>query len=280
MERAVSFINKGYITEYQITMNNYSIALEKGTQTKSILKSVFLREIYEVPTDNVGYTKYTMLDTEYMGIGEESFKKWTFAKNMDFYSCLYCLRDKAMKEAYYREAEEKLPIPSLTQSFERFPKLPSVYLLVMQAIDVITFDAFLCMANSELSTEICTVKYIKIEEMAQRNIPIGTGIYSNSSYYLNDELYIRMIGDTEYGGDECWIFEYSSNPADIYVENKKFNTALKSKSLYSGKMFVSKIDGDILYGELDEDVVAMGKSKKFTKRVVILEKKGKGEKSK
>lgn len=178
-----------------------------------------------------------------------------------------------MKEAYYREAEKKSPIPSLTQSFEKFPKLPSVYLLVMQAIDVITFDAFLCMANSEFFKDECTTKYVKVDEMAKKNIPIGTGIYSKSSYYLNDELYMRLIGETEHNGEKCWLFDYRSDPSDIYVENKKFDTALKSKSLYSGKIFISKVNGDIVYGELDEDVVAMGKSKKFSKRLVILEKK-------
>lgn len=272
MKREISFINKGYHTRFQITMNNYSISLETGKETRSILKSVFDRDIYKIPVDNVGYTRYSLKSTEYLAAGESSFKAWTFAKDAEFYSCLYCLQNKKIKEAYYKEAEIESPIPSLTESFNKYPKLPSVYLLVMQAIDVITFDAFLCMANSDVVTDKITTKYKKIDEMTKRNVPIGTGIYSQSSYYLNDELYIRLIGKTNYQEEECWLFEYNSQPSDIYIENQQANTALKSKSLYSGKMYISIKNGDILYGELDEDVVAMGKSKKFSKRFVVLEK--------
>lgn len=273
MKRKVSFINKNYHTDFQITMSNYSIILENGQQTSSILKSDFSREIFEIPTKNVGYTRYTLKETEYMGINHNAFKPWTFAKNTEFYSCLYCLQDKKVKEAYYVEAEKESPIPSLTESFTKFPKLPSVYLLIMQAIDVITLDAFLCIANSEFSSNQFNTKYAKVDEMAKKNIPIGTGIYSKSSYYLNDELYIRLMGENTYQDEPCWIFEYSSGPSDIYVESRKLDLALKSMSLYSGKLFISKGTGDILYGELDENVVSMGTSKKYSKRFVVLKKK-------
>lgn len=273
MKRKVSFINKDYRSDFVITMNNYTISFEDGKQTSSILRSDFTRQIYEVPAKNVGYTKYTLNNTEFMSVNDNVFKQWTFAKNTEFYSCLYCLRNKKVKEAYYAEAEKESPIPTLTESFDKFPKLPSVYLLVMQAIDIITFDAFLCMSNSELETNRVSLDYIKVDEMAKKNIPIGTGIYSDKSYYLNDELYIRLIGESIYQSEKCWIVEYSSEPSDIYVKSEKTNTALNSKSLYTGKVFVSKVTGDILYGELDEDVVSMGKNKKYSKRFVVIERK-------
>lgn len=272
MNRVITFIKQGYHTAFQITMKNYSVNMETGLQTSSVLRSVFHREIYEIPTENVGYTRYTLRSTEYQNAGNEPFKTWTFAKDAVFYSCLFCLQDRAVKEAYYKQAEENPPIPSLTESFQKYPKLPSVYLLVMQAIDIITLDAFLCMANSELLDDSLTTAYTKINEMAKRNIPIGTGIYSNSSYYFNDELYLRMLGVTTYQNEPCWVLEYRSEPSDIYVENQQVNIARKSKSLYTGKILISQNNGDILYGELDEDVVAMGNSKKYSKRFIVMER--------
>lgn len=273
MKRKVTFINKGYLTNFQITMNNYSIIMENGKQIKSVLKSDFSREIFDIPINNVGFTRYILKSTKYMSVNDNVFKPWTFAKDTVFYSCLYCVRNKKVRESYYKKAKKEHPIPSLTESFIKFPKLPSVYLLVMQAMDVITLDGFLCMANSEFTSDQFSTKYMKVDEMDKRNIPIGMGIYSKSSYYLNGGLYIRLIGENIYWYEPCWIFEYSSEPSDVYMEGKRLNTALKSKSLYLGKMFVSKSTGDILYGELVEDILSMGKNKKYSKRVVVLEKK-------
>lgn len=272
-QRTISFIHTGYKTFFHITMDNYTINMETGVQSKSVLRSFFSREIYEIPVENVGYTKYEFLETEFMSQNKKEFKPWTFAKNAEFYSCLFCIQDKHLKREYYSEAEKERPLPSLQNSFAKFPKLPSVYLLAMQAIDVITFDAFLCMANSEFFKTEFNVKYSHIDEMAKRYIPIGTGIYSNSSYYLNDELYLRLLGETIYQETDCWIFNYSSEPSDIYMENEKVRTALKSKSLYSGIIYISKLNGDLVYGELNEHIISEGRRKKYSKRTVVIERK-------
>lgn len=270
--RNVTYLAEGYKENFVITMNNYSLNVESGEETISALKSHYYREIYEIPVPGVGYTRYFLTDTEYKANASADFKKWTFAKDADFYNCLFCLQDKQVKSEYYAEAEENPPIPSLTDSFSKYPKLPSVYLLVMQAIDIITFDAFMCMVNSELYGTDFSTKYQSVDEMAKRSIEIGAGVYSKESYYLNDRLYVRLIGETKYNKERCWVFNYSSEPSDIYMEHMSLNTSKKSKSLYSGCFYLSKKNGDIRYGELDEDIVSIGTKKKYSKRKVILER--------
>lgn len=272
MDRCVSYINLGYRTTFDIVMQNTHVNLEDGSQSKSKLHSIVNREIYDIPVDNVGYTKYTFVETDYLSGGNPLGKVWTFAKNAEFYSCQFCLQDEDVKKEYYKEAEQKSPIPSLNESFDRFPKLPSVYLLVMQAIDVITFDAFLCMANSEMTKVQFDTSLKVVDEMTKKIVPIGSGVYSDASYYLNDQLYMRLLGESSYLTEPCWIVSYSSEPSDIYMQDDSTKTALKSKSLYSGLIYISKNNGDLLYGELDEDVISRGKKKKFTKRNVIIKK--------
>ena len=270
--RNVRFIRKNYRADFDIEMKNYSFMLDTGEEKVSILRSKFYREIYKLAWHNVGFTRYNFTETEYKASAESDFKPWTFAKDAEFYNCLFCLRSQFLKDAYYREAGKESPIPPLSESFSKYPKLPSVYLLVMQAIDVITFDAFMCMVNSQLFTKKFDVNYSSVDEMYKRNIEIGSGVYSKQSYYLNNKLYVRLSGETVYNGKKCWVFNYSSDPSNIYMEHIKLDIALKSKSLYSGCFYLLKSTGDIVYGELDEDVVSRGKNKKYSKRTVILKR--------
>lgn len=271
--RDIIYIKKGYRADFEIVMNNYSLDLETGAESVSALKSKYSREIFEVPAPGVGYTRYSLVDTQYKANAASEFRKWSFAKEAEFYNCLYCLQNRELKNEYYQEAEHSSPIPSLTDSFSKYPKLPSVYLLVMQAIDIITFDAFMCMANSDLYQVVFSTDYRNVDEMAKRSIGIGAGIYSQKSYYLNDKLYVRLVGETMYDGEECWIFNYSSEPSDIYMEHLRVDAARKSKSLYSGSFYLSKKNGDICYGELDEDIISVYKKKKYAKRNIILRRR-------
>lgn len=269
-KRNVNFIRVGYKQNYSIYMKNYTINSETGEQSVSELKSSYHREIYSEPAPQVGYTKYILDKTEYKPQSSEEFKSWTFAKNAEFYSCLYYLLDKEVKESYYKEAEKESPYPSLAESFSKYPKLPSVYLLVLQAIDIITLDAFVCMVNSSFPEAEYSTEYSKIEELAGKNIEIGAGIYSNSSYYWNNNLYARFVGKGVYNNQACWLVDFDSAPSEIFMEHLKMKNAKKSKSLYSGCIYISVETGDLLYGELDEDVVSIGKSHKYTKRKIII----------
>ena len=57
------------------------------------------------------------------------------------------------------------------------------------------------------------------------------------------------------------------------MEHLRVDIARKSKSLYSGSFYLSKKNGDIYYGELDEDIISVDKKKKYTKRNVILRRR-------
>lgn len=273
--RKVNYIQLGYKQNYTIHMKNYTLNTDTGEESVSELKSNYHREIYEVPAPQVGYTRYILDNTFYKSEKSNNFITWNFAKENEFYHCLYCLTDTNLKNEYYQEGELESPYPSLEESFRKHPRLPSVYLLVMQAFDIITFDAFVSMINSSFMKITYSSEYSKIEELAERNIDIGTGIYANSSYYKNKNLFIRFIGKGVYQNQSCWIIDLDAEPSDVYMKEKNSGKMKSSKSLYSGCIYLSVETGDLLYGELEEDVVATDKSHKFTKRKIII-KNGEG----
>ena len=254
-------------------MQNYILNTDTGIHYETMLSSEYSRQIIETPTFNVGYVKYILNNTQYCDNNTNYKKTWKFAENATFFSCLYCIPDENLKNSYFLESEKQLPIPSLDESFSNFPKLPSVYLLAMQAIDIISFDAFLSMANTNLDYTSFSIDFKTINELSYKNIPIGVGIYSNSSFYLNNKLNMRVLGESLYKNrTPCWIIDFLSEPSDVYVENEKLKSSQNSKSIYSGLIYISKKNGDILFGEINENIIPIKNNKKYTKRKISLEK--------
>lgn len=268
--RNINFIKEGYRNAFSITMENYTINPRTGVEEVSGMKSIYHREIYSVPWTNIGYTRYILDETLYKPTNNDNFMKWNFAKGAEFYGCLYQLTDTEEKERLYKEAELAPPFPNLEESFEKFPKLPSVYLVIMQAIDIITFDAFLCMVNSNMPTARFSTDYTIIKDMLNRNIDMGSGRYSEESYYFNSSLYTRFVGKSMYKGIDCWVVRYNSDPSEVFMKDNKIKNQKKSKSLYSGLIYICCETGEILHGELDEDIITISKTNKYTKRRAIL----------
>ncbi len=270
MERNVSFIEQDHQQEFQISMSNYSIHKETGAVIKSILTSAYSRIIYDVPVENLGFAKYTFSETHYKAREHDEFRKWTFAQNAEFYHSLYYLKDTDYRNKLVEEGAAKPPYPDLEQTFGKYPKLPSVYLLIMQALDIIALDSFLSIVNSHYHSADLTADYVRVSDLSKQSIGIGEGIYAETSYYYNEDFYVRLIGSGCFSQKEYWIFDYYSDPSDIYMKEAKKENAKKSKSLYSGRLFVDKENGELLYGEMDENVIPLGKSGNYTKRKIVL----------
>lgn len=272
--RQINFIKPNSKKLFDISMRNYSLNMRTGESEISTLKSNYTREIYKLLTDNLGLAKYTMNQTEYKGKGKTDFNKWTFASGAEFYNTIYYIPDDNYRHSLYQKASGEKIYPTLEESFRKYPKLPSVYLLIMLAFDIITLDAYLSIINSNCCTNTITTKYIKINEISQKHIEIGAGKYSNNSYFYNDDFYIRLIGNGIYMDKPCWIYDYYSEPSEVFMKEIASNQTKKNKSLYSGRIYIDKDDGDILCGEMNENVIPIGNTSSFVNRRILLEMKG------
>lgn len=269
--RNINFIRKHYKNNYTVSMTNYSINLKTGKTSVSILESDYVREIYDIPVDNVGFAKYTLKETRYKGKNKDNFGTWSFAADAEFYHALYAISDVEYRKSLYEEGESSNPFPTIEESFSKMPMLPSVYLLIMQAIDIISIDAYLSFINSTLTTTEVSKDYTKIDELSKRNIGIGAAKYSSNSYFYNDDYFVRLIGEGVYLNKSCWIFDYYSEPSDVYMVEEITKKSKTNKSLYSGRIYIDKENGDLICGEMNENVVPVDGTNNFVKRKILLE---------
>ena len=253
-------------------MKNYHVDMKNGSVRTDTLQSEFVREIYKMVDPMVGLAKYTLDSTKYMAAGKEKFQNWTFAKGAEFYNTLYSIELDKYYEVLEKCSDSQTKFyPTLEECFDKYPKLPSVYLLFMQILDIISFDSYLSLVNTHLRGSNITKEYTKLEELSRKNTGIGAGKYSDTSCYYNDDFYVRLIGSGVYQENECWIFDYYAEPSSVFVKDTKSGRSKNSKSIYSGRLYVRKEDGECVCGEMNENVVPIGKSGNFVNRRVVLE---------
>lgn len=273
--RRIDHIRLNKEKSFDITMENYHVDMKTGRVATSVLKSIYTRKIYELLHEEVGLARYTMKETEYKGMGQNEFKKWTFAAGAVFYNTLYELRGISYEEALkqYESSNKKL-YPDFDECFSRYPKLPSVYLLIMQALDIISLDSYLSLINTRLYTDEIHTEYKKIEELSGKRTGIGASLYADTSYYYNDDFYVRLIGYGCFAGKRCYVFDYDSKPSEVYMKELTSEHAKKNKSIYHGRVYIDKKDGELLGGEMNENVIPIGGAVNYVNRKVILNARG------
>lgn len=268
--RNLNFIKLNYKKSFEISMENNYINMKTGEVSSEILKSTYERKIYKLLHETVGLVKYTLNSTEFIARGKNDFIRWNFAKDAEFYNLLYSISSFEDKEALYNMAGEGKLFPTLSESFSKYPKLPSVYLLIMQVLDIITLDSYLSLINSNWPASEISKEYRKVEELSNLTTEIGLGKYSNASYYHNKEFYLRLIGNGKYLNKTCWIFDYYAEPSEVYMKEINSNNSKRNKSVYSGRIYIDKKTGEMLSGELNEHVIPIGKVSDYVNRKVIL----------
>lgn len=268
--RNMNFIKLNYKKAFGISMKNYYVNMKTGGVSTEIIRSAYEREIYELLDETVGLVKYKVKSTEYLRRGQKDFAKWNFAKDAGFYNLLYSISGFEDKSVLYDMAGKRKLFPTVEESFSRYPKLPSVYLLIMQALDIITLDSYTSLINTNWPTNEISVKYKRIEELSNISTGIGAGQYSDTSYYRNAEFFVRLIGAGKCSEKTCWIFDYFAEPSEVYMKEMNSDNSKKNKSIYSGRVYIDKKNGEILRGELNENVIPIGKESNYVNRKVVL----------
>lgn len=265
--------NKDDKTNFSITMENYFINLKNYSEKKTILKSEYERSVYEKPAETVGFCKYRFKDVKYWDSVRKNEITWNFAKEVEFFHTLYCITDEEIRHAYFDEGKSEKAYPNLSESFKKLPKLPSVHLLMMQALDILALESFLSTIHSSNQLSKVCEEYTKIKELSCQKVDLGMNSTSDPSYYYNDDFFLRLIGKGVYNNIPCKIYEYYSEPSQVEVVNDKLNKTKSSKSLYFGKVFIDEDIGDMVCGEMIENVIPLSGSLSFTQRKILLTRK-------
>ena len=260
------FLKSNESKEFIVSMTNEFINTNTGEIYTNSLKTKYKRIIYRRPMENLAFVKYIIDETSYRKKNNEDFKIWSFAQGFVFYNALYSLKDKSNKSILLEESKNENPFESIEESFNRLPKLPSVFLLMMQVFDILAFDSFLSIIHSEEELENKINKYIKVKELSNQNINMSIGGDFKQSNFENSDFYISYLGESL----TYEIFDYYAGCSDVIFENAD-SKIRKNKSLYSGKILTSKEDGDIYKGYMHELIVPIDGSNKVISREVYEE---------
>jgi hypothetical protein len=257
------FLKNKKSKEFTISMTNEFINTSSGEIYVTSLETKYKRFIYEKPIESLGFVKYIVDETRYRKKDSEDFMTWSFAKGFEFYNAIYALKDKAYKDILIEESAYKKPFETVEESFNKLPKLPSVYLLMMQVFDILAFDSFLSFIHCQEDVEKSLKQYMKIEELSNKNIDMSIGENFEHSNFKHNDFYIAYLGESYI----YEIFDYYADSSDVIFGdlNSKMR---KNKSLYSGKVLVSKEDGDIYHGYMHELIVPIDGSNKVISRKV------------
>lgn len=260
------FLESNKSKEFIVAMTNEIININSGEIYTTSLKTKYKRLIYERPTENVGFVKYLIEETLYREKNSEDFMTWSFAKGFEFYNAIYALKDKSYRNKLFNETENEKPFETVEESFNRLPKLPSVFLLMMQVFDILAFDSFLSFVHSQAELKNNLHKYIKVEELSNQNIDMSIGGGFEHSNYKQSDFYVSYLGESQI----YEIFDYYAESSDVLFGNSS-SKMRKNKSLYSGRILTSKEDGDIYQGYMQEFIVPTDSSDKVINRKVYNE---------
>lgn len=260
------FLNSDKSKEFIISMTNKFINTKTGEIYTTSLKTKYIRSIYYRPMENLAFIKYVIVESSYREKNNEGYKKWSFARGFEFYNAIYALKDKSNKKMLLEESKSEKPFETIEESFNRLPKLPSVFLLMMQVFDILAFDSFVSFIHSEEELKDNTNKFIKVIELSNQSINMSIGGDFKQSNFVHGNFYMSYLGESH----TYEIFDYYAEDSDVIFENVN-SKVRKNKSLYSGKILLSKEDGDLYQGYMHELIVPIDGTSKVISREVYEE---------
>ncbi|QNU66081.1 hypothetical protein EHE19_014490 [Ruminiclostridium herbifermentans] len=193
---------------------------------------------------------------------ERSPMNWSFAAG---HSIPYFLlsADTEEKAEFISQAEvfEKVAnqVDKFNKSFDRFPKLPSVYLYIMQLYDMIAFENFATYFSCiDLSTEKIG-EYVEVEMLSSSKAQIGLGLYSDDSLFKNGKFKAVYLGVSLYKNRECAVFNYICDKSKVKMEDAQINGVREGNSYYSGTLLLDLKTFVPVHGSMIENYIARQK---------------------
>lgn len=251
---------------YRISMKNMYLNKEGNIYKIQKLNSEYIREIKDVMFNIIALTNYewqSMTYTERFPKKEPDSMDWVFVKGKDFSSHILLSDDIDYEESGEDEITATYTgnFQSITESYADFPPLPSTYLVIMQTFDIVCFENFVSYLYIQSRNyggftinEWVKIKPSELEHGTGANI--GMGKYAASSSFINKVLNVRFSGYTICAGKVCLLFDYYSDAAKVYMEDKNGKNGRKGTSYYHGQIYLDRENGDLVNATMEENYIA------------------------
>lgn len=254
----------GHNQKYRIEMNNKFLN-EQGDVTKNQkLVTTFTRQITDIPHEFLGLTESNVHSVEFSSNDRQEPINWTFAEGLILpHYIFYChyLDDynTIRNEVENENGSIRLQMKKFNDIFSKFPKLPSVYLFIMQSYDIAGLDSFTSHICSKPILFENPGKITEIKTLSNTKCDIGMGLYSDNSFFENATVYAIFHGFINYLGKACSVVEYFSDESKVHVkdENKHYDRSREGNSYYSGMIYIDVNTGFIVAGTMLESVIAV-----------------------
>jgi hypothetical protein len=247
----------GHAQRYRIEMENRYFTL-RGERVKSqTLATDFTRVIKEVPSPALAFTESRLGPVHFSEQGRPPMR-WTFADGVRLPHHL--LRAESLEDL--KRTTQVSTLDDLFARSQRFgeafahlPKLPAVYLLIMQALDIVTMDEFASHICSSPRLFSSTGKELQLESLSSSQSQLGFGMYGDSSNFKNGEFYATFLGYGFAGGRACVVCEYRCDATlSMTDEGAGLARTRQGKSYYSGSLHLDIATGLPVLGTMMEYV--------------------------
>ncbi|EGD47002.1 hypothetical protein Cpap_1197 [Ruminiclostridium papyrosolvens DSM 2782] len=260
-------IKAGNNQKYRISMKNDHLNRDGKIVKKQELISTVQRTILSIPKPFLAITNFLWESVEYTDKPGNKPMRWTFAEGLNFQHSLFCTQshEKLKKilpddTILSKSFPEAFGLPLLYQDL---PRLPSVYLLMMQTFDVMGFETFASVICSNAHCFDNTGEQKQLDYLSNQKVEIGVGLYSDSSFFKNGKFLCRYIGYGLYRNKLCSAFEYSCNESKVRIEDNEISSGAMrgGHSYYSGLIYLDIDTGLPVMATMLESYVAVQKNK-------------------
>lgn len=252
------------VQHYRIEMSNKFLDKQGKVLKTQGLVTHFSRKVVNIPYEILGLTDIEIEKVEYAVKPNEKPMRWTFAEGLVLpHYLFYCHYLDDFSTIAYEAEDEKGLIAiqkrNFQDAFKKFPKLYSVYLLIMQAYDIAAFDMFTCHFFSKPTLFEEPGKVAEITSLSHSSCSIGMGLYSNSSFFKNGLYYAIFHGFTYYNKKLCGVVEYFCDQSRLKVidDAKGMDNIKDGSSYYSGYVYFDVESGMPVSGTMLESVIAV-----------------------
>lgn len=255
-------LRSGREDNYIIHMKNLYLDKEGNIKKWQSLQTDYIRIIKDELSSFCVLTELRVNEAEYES-SEKNKMKWNFVKGhkAPYFLCSANTQEQenfVSNEIIYSKIQKQLD--KFYKSFQMFPKLPSVYLYVMQLYDIVAFENF-SIHFSSMNTDYNSIgKTFEIESLSEVKAQIGLGLYEDNSVFCNGKFYATYLGVTVYKGRQCAIYNYDCGKSGVEVEDEKMNETRKGSSYYSGTVLLDLKTYIPVYGTMIENYIATQKN--------------------
>ncbi|MBS5824385.1 MAG: hypothetical protein KID00_11110 [Clostridium argentinense] len=166
---------------------------------------------------------------------------WHFGEGHTIPYFLYSANTPSKKKAISNKEvwmKIKDQVEKFTKSFCGFPKLPSLYLYIMQLYDMIAFENFASYFTSVNLSNDNIGKYIEVKTLTSAVANMELGLYSSNSLFRNGEFKVEFLGYTVYKDKSCAILNYICDKSSVKIEDTNNGQLREGNSYYSGTVLL------------------------------------------